>query len=135
MHRSLPPSITDLLPPVPIRWLGNGRILGAVNNDVFWHDTLLEHALLGVFSSASEQTWRFNLEVANALSVSVNVAPAILLDQLFIGLLKSFLLFLCTVLPVLILLYKEGMHLSEVTLGEVCDYLPLFMCHDLGKKC
>ena len=59
-------------------------LLAAVDDDIFRHNTALQHALFGVIATASEQAWRLNLEVANLLLVSVNDAKAVFSCDLLI---------------------------------------------------
>jgi hypothetical protein len=48
--------------------------LAAVDAHVLWHNTPLQHALLGVVATTAEQTGRLNLEVADLLLVAVDDA-------------------------------------------------------------
>lgn len=55
-------------------------LLAAVNDDIFWHDTSLQHAHLGMVPTTSEETWRFNLKVRNPLFVVVHHTVTIFLQ-------------------------------------------------------
>lgn len=64
-------------------------LLAAVDDDILWLDPLLQHALFGMLSSASEQARGLNLKVANALFVVVQQAKAELLSDLLVGLFQN----------------------------------------------
>lgn len=57
----------------------------AVDDNVLRLDPLLQRALFRMFSSASEQRWRFDLKVADAFAVLVQHTVAVLLQNLLIG--------------------------------------------------
>lgn len=65
------------------------HLLATVDDDVLWLDSLLQHALFGMLSSATEQARRLNLEVAYALLVVVQQAVAVLLSDLLVGLFQN----------------------------------------------
>ncbi|RUS80863.1 hypothetical protein EGW08_011382, partial [Elysia chlorotica] len=83
--------MSDFLPLVAgwrLRYLGiSGISLAAVNDDILWVHTLFQHALLGVVTATTEQTWRLNLKVTDFLFVVINRAKAINLDNLLVLLL------------------------------------------------
>ena len=88
----------NLLPLVPGRGLGDLGVLGAVDDDLLWHDPLLEHALLGVLPAAAEEAGRLDAEVADLLLVPVDEAEPVLGLDLLVLLLLRLLLFLAAVL-------------------------------------
>ena len=53
--------------------------LGAINDDIFGADALLQHSLLRMLSTSAEQTGRFDLEIADLLFVAVDDTESILL--------------------------------------------------------
>lgn len=55
-------------------------LLAAIDDDVLWPYAALQHAHLGVVAAATEQAWRLDAEVGNALLVVVHDAEAILLQ-------------------------------------------------------
>lgn len=61
----------------------------AVDDNVFRLDPLLQHALFRMFSSASEQSRRLNLKVADALPMVVQHTVAVLLQNLLVGLFNN----------------------------------------------
>lgn len=67
-----------------------GNSLAAVDDNVFWHDPLLQHAHFGVVTTATEKPWRLGFEVAYLLPVPIKDAVPILLLDL-IRLLLQFL--------------------------------------------
>ena len=71
--------MTHSLPQVP------AVSLAAVDDDVFGPDPLLKLALLGVLPTPPEEARGLNLEVADALSVVVEQAEAVLLHDLLVG--------------------------------------------------
>lgn len=76
----------------PARPLAGQRdSLAAVDDDVLGPDAALQHAHLGVVSTATEQTRRLNAVVGDALAVVVHDAEAVLLQGALV-LLFDFLL-------------------------------------------
>ncbi len=59
-------------------------LLAAVNDNVLRTDTALQHAHFRMVTSATEQAWRLNTEVSNALFVIVHDTEAILLQNALI---------------------------------------------------
>lgn len=59
-------------------------LLAAVNDNVLRSDTTLQHAHFRMVTSATEQAWRLNTEVGNALFVIVHNTEAILLQKALI---------------------------------------------------
>lgn len=46
--------------------------LATIDNDVFWHNSSLQHAHFGMVATPSEETWRLNLEVGNPFFVIIH---------------------------------------------------------------
>lgn len=55
------------------------RLLAAVDDDILWLNPAFQHALLGVVTTPTEQSWGFDPEVTNLLLVSIHYTEAILL--------------------------------------------------------
>jgi len=58
--------------------------LAAVYNNVLRQGAFLQHALLWMVATATEETRRLDTEVPNPLLVTIYVTPAILLNYIFI---------------------------------------------------
>ena len=52
----------NLLPLVPMRWFWNFTVLGAVDDDILWHGSALDHSHLRVLASTAEKPGRLNSE-------------------------------------------------------------------------
>ena len=84
--------VLDLLPLVPIWWLGHHGVFADVDGDLLGCDTLLEASSLGVLATSTEETWRFDTEVANLLFATVPHAVKIRRLELVLGSFQCLLL-------------------------------------------
>lgn len=126
--------------------------LAAVDDDIFRLDPFLQHSLLGMLSSPSEQTRRLQLKIPDAFSVAIQQAVAIFIHDLLIGIFLSLrqthstdgasltggnrrrrsqrreqaerylLLLFAQSLPGFHLVFMEGVEFFEVTLLQICDH-------------
>lgn len=69
-----------------ISYLSNS--LATVDDHIFWHNPLLQHAHFGVITTSTEQPWRLSFEVAYLLPVPIKDAVSILLLDLICLLLQ-----------------------------------------------
>lgn len=92
----------------------------AVDDDIFWHDPLLQHPHLGVLPTATEEPWRFSFEVANLLPVPVQDAVSI---------------FLLDLIRFLLQLLKPGKHKKKKKKSEWFGLERIFNVPTKKSKC
>mmetsp|Transcript_21194 Transcript_21194/g.50265 ORF Transcript_21194/g.50265 Transcript_21194/m.50265 type:complete len:233 (-) Transcript_21194:139-837(-) len=112
----------DPRPVVSRHWADRRQsVFGAVHDDVLRHDTPLERPHLGVLSTSSEETRRFDAEVAQLLFVCVdNRKHMFRLLNLLVCLDLKLLLF-CGVLLDLALLHEPRLDGGEIHVFQFLD--------------
>merc|ERR1719186_918458 len=124
--------VLHFLPLVTSWRLRNIRVLTAVNDDILGHDSPLDHSLLRVLASTSEQGGRLSSEISDPFFVSVHCAESILLNNGLVLLFLCLFLLFGPVLPLLGHFLEMLVNFREVTLAKVPDDVFLLLCHRLS---
>merc|ERR1719259_501909 len=121
----------NLLPLAPFGRFRDIRVLGAVNNHIFRHDSPLDHTLLRVLASTTKQTGRLSSEITDLFSMTVNLAESKFFNDSLVGFLLRLLLLLGSILTLFAQLLEMLVNFRKVTVLQVPDNLTLLLRHDL----